>query len=110
MKTGLIAMQEIRVGLRNRWVLATTLLLAALALSLVLLGSAPTGTVKADPLAVVITGAAVTFPRTGQVVGDVALQGSTQADVALRGSVASVGIIGSSVSGVSFSGSLLNRS
>ena len=54
MKTGLIAMQEIRVGLRNRWVLATTLLLAALALSLVLLGSAPTGTVKADPLAVVI--------------------------------------------------------
>ena len=37
MKTGLIAMQEIRVGLRNRWVLATTLLLAALALSLVLL-------------------------------------------------------------------------
>ena len=36
MKTGLIAMQEIRVGLRNRWVLATTLLLAALALSLLL--------------------------------------------------------------------------
>ena len=54
MKTGLLAKQEIRVGLRNRWVLATTLLLAALALSLVLLGSAPTGTVKADPLAVVI--------------------------------------------------------
>ncbi|MEO9101862.1 MAG: ABC transporter permease subunit, partial [Burkholderiaceae bacterium] len=50
----LIAAQEIRAGLRNRWVAATTLLLAALALSLVLLGSAPTGVVKADPLAVVV--------------------------------------------------------
>lgn len=49
-----IAAQEIRVGLRNRWVMATTLLLAALSLSLVLLGSAPTGVVKADPLAVVV--------------------------------------------------------
>lgn len=49
-----VAGQEIRVGLRNRWVLATTLLMAALALSLSLLGSAPTGAVKADPLAVVV--------------------------------------------------------
>lgn len=49
-----IAMQEVRAGLRNRWVVATTLLLAALSLSLVLLGSAPTGVVKADPLAVVV--------------------------------------------------------
>ncbi|KIQ97021.1 ABC transporter permease subunit [Lysobacter sp. A03] len=49
-----LAMQEIRAGFRNRWVVATTLLLAALALSLVLLGSAPTGVVKADPLAVVV--------------------------------------------------------
>lgn len=49
-----VALQEIRVGLRNRWVVATTLLLAALSLSLVLLGSAPTGVVKADPLAVVV--------------------------------------------------------
>src|SRR5690606_26864552 len=49
-----LAAQEIRVGLRNRWVVATTLLLAALSLSLVLLGSAPTGVVKADPLAVVV--------------------------------------------------------
>ena len=49
-----LAMQEIRAGLRNRWVVATTLLLAALSLSLVLLGSAPTGAVKADPLAVVV--------------------------------------------------------
>lgn len=49
-----VAAQEVRIGLRNRWVLATTLVLAALALSLALLGSAPTGTVKADPLAVVV--------------------------------------------------------
>lgn len=49
-----VAGQEIRAGLRNRWVVATTLLLAALALSLTLLGSAPTGTVGADPLAVVV--------------------------------------------------------
>lgn len=49
-----IAGQEIRAGLRNRWIVATTLLLAALALSLTLLGSAPTGTVGVDPLAVVV--------------------------------------------------------
>lgn len=49
-----IAGQEIRVGLRNRWIIATTLLLAALALSLALVGSAPTGTVGADPLAVMV--------------------------------------------------------
>ena len=49
-----IAGQEIRAGLRNRWVLSTTLVLAALALSLTLLGSAPTGDVGADPLAVVV--------------------------------------------------------
>lgn len=36
-----IAAKEIRDGLRNRWVLATSLLLAALALALGLLGSAP---------------------------------------------------------------------
>jgi len=54
MKALTIAAHEIRVGLRNRWVLATTLLMAALALSLSLLGSAPTGAVKADPLAVVV--------------------------------------------------------
>jgi len=49
-----LAAQEIRVGLRNRWVLATTLVMAALSLSLALLGSAPTGALKADPLAVVV--------------------------------------------------------
>jgi Cu-processing system permease protein len=54
MPVATIAAQEIRAGLRNRWVVGTTLLLAALALSLVLLGNAPTGSVGADPLSVVI--------------------------------------------------------
>ena len=48
-----LAAREIREGFRNRWVLATTLLLAALALTLALLGSAPTGTVGANRLDVV---------------------------------------------------------
>lgn len=46
--------KEIQEGLRNRWVLATTLLLAALALSLTFLGSAPVGNVGASALDVVI--------------------------------------------------------
>lgn len=50
----LIAGKEIQESLRNRWVLATTLLLAALALTLSLLGSAPTGTVGVRALDVVI--------------------------------------------------------
>jgi Cu-processing system permease protein len=50
----LIAGKEIQESLRNRWVLATTLLLAALALTLTLLGSAPTGTVGVRALDVVI--------------------------------------------------------
>lgn len=49
-----IAGKEIREGIRNRWILATTLLLAALALTLTFLGSAPTGTVGASQLAVTI--------------------------------------------------------
>lgn len=48
-----LAGKEVREGFRNRWVLATTLLLAALALTLALLGSAPTGTVGASRLDVV---------------------------------------------------------
>jgi Cu-processing system permease protein len=51
---GIIAGKEIRDGLRNRWVVATTLLLAALALTLAFLGSAPTGAVKVSPLAVTV--------------------------------------------------------
>ena len=50
----IIAGKEIQEGLRNRWVLATTLLLAALALSLTFLGSAPTGNVGAGALDVVV--------------------------------------------------------
>jgi Cu-processing system permease protein len=50
----IIARREILIGLRNRWVLATTLLLAALALSLTFLGSAPTGRVGVGALDVVI--------------------------------------------------------
>lgn len=50
----LIALKEIQESLRNRWVLATTLLLAALALTLTLLGSAPTGSVGVSSLDVVI--------------------------------------------------------
>lgn len=49
-----IAGKEVREGLRNRWVVAATLLLAALALALAFLGSAPTGTVGASPLAVTV--------------------------------------------------------
>lgn len=50
----IIAMKEIREGMRNRWVLAVTLLLAALALTLSFLGSAPTGNVGAGALDVVV--------------------------------------------------------
>jgi len=49
-----IAKKEILDGIRNRWIVATTLLLAALALTLTFLGSAPTGTVGASPLAVTL--------------------------------------------------------
>ena len=50
----IIARKEIQEGLRNRWVLATTLLLAALSLTLSFLGSAPTGNVGVNQLDVVI--------------------------------------------------------
>jgi Cu-processing system permease protein len=49
-----IAGAEIRAALRNRWILATTLLMAALALTLAFLGSARTGTVGAGPLEVTV--------------------------------------------------------
>jgi Cu-processing system permease protein len=49
-----IAAKEIQEGLRNRWVFATTALLATLALTLTFLGSAPTGNVGAGALDVVI--------------------------------------------------------
>ncbi|MFV3077918.1 ABC transporter permease [Niveispirillum fermenti] len=50
----IIAAKEIRDGLRNRWVAATTLLMAALAVTLAFLGSAPTGTVGIGRLEVTI--------------------------------------------------------
>jgi Cu-processing system permease protein len=40
--------------MRNRWVVATTLLLAAFALTLAFLGAAPTGAVKVSPLTVTV--------------------------------------------------------
>jgi len=49
-----IAGQEIRDGLRNKWIVAMTLLLAGFALTLALLGSAPTGTVGANSLLVTV--------------------------------------------------------
>jgi len=51
-----IAAKEIREGLRNRWVVAATLLLGVLALALALVGTAPTGTVEATRLDVTIVG------------------------------------------------------
>lgn len=49
-----IAGKEIREGMRNRWVVAATLVLAALALGLAFMGSAPTGTVDASRLAITV--------------------------------------------------------
>jgi Cu-processing system permease protein len=49
-----IAGKEIRERVRNRWVVAATLLLAALALTLAFLGAAPAGRVGAGALEVVV--------------------------------------------------------
>lgn len=54
MNAMIVARKEIHQAIRNRWVLASTLLLAGLALSLTFLGSAPTGTVGVRALDVVI--------------------------------------------------------
>lgn len=50
----LVAGKEIRERMRNRWVVAATLLLAALALTLAFLGAAPAGRVGAGALDVVV--------------------------------------------------------
>ncbi|MBP2301145.1 ABC transporter permease [Azospirillum picis] len=50
----IIAGKELREATRNRWVVATTLLMGALALTLSFLGSAPTGTVGVGPVEVTI--------------------------------------------------------
>jgi len=47
-----VAGLEIRMGLRNRWVLATTALMAVLALSITTLGSTPTGSLSVGAFAV----------------------------------------------------------
>jgi len=47
---GILAMKELRDGLRNRWIAAAIIVLGTLALALSLLGSAPTGSVKASAM------------------------------------------------------------
>lgn len=49
-----IAGQEIRLGLRNRWILLSAVILALFSLALALLGSAPAGTVDADRMTVTV--------------------------------------------------------
>ncbi|MFL5289627.1 MAG: ABC transporter permease subunit [Rhodopila sp.] len=53
-QVAIIAAKEFRDGLRNRWIVAISLLLAVFSLSLAFLGAAPTGAVNVDPLAVTI--------------------------------------------------------
>lgn len=50
----ILACRELQDGMRNRRVIATTLLMAALALTLALLGAAPTGAVRVSPLSVTV--------------------------------------------------------
>ncbi len=50
----IIAGKEIRDGVRNRWAVTATVVLAGLALALAFLGSAPTGHVGVPPLAVTV--------------------------------------------------------
>ena len=45
-----LALKELRDGLRNRWIAAAIVVLGTLALSLTLLGSAPTGSIRASAL------------------------------------------------------------
>ncbi|MEW5728370.1 MAG: ABC transporter permease [Pseudomonadota bacterium] len=49
-----IASRELREGIRNKWVLAATAVMAALAVALAFLGTAPVGTVEAAPLEVLV--------------------------------------------------------
>lgn len=49
-----IAAQEIRIGLRNRWILLSAVILSAFSLALALLGSAPAGTLAIDRMTVTI--------------------------------------------------------
>ena len=49
-----IAGQEIRIGIRNRWILLATVILAVFSLALALLGSAPAGTLGVDRLTITV--------------------------------------------------------
>ncbi len=49
-----VAATEIRIGMRNRWVVLAALMLLIFALVLGLVGTSPTGTVKSDPLVVTV--------------------------------------------------------
>lgn len=49
-----IAAKEFRDGLRNRWVAGATILLAALAFVLTIVGSSPTGMLDVKPLTVTV--------------------------------------------------------
>ncbi len=49
-----LSMKEFRDGYRNRWIVVMTLVMIGLALALVLLGSAPIGSTKISPLAVIV--------------------------------------------------------
>jgi Cu-processing system permease protein len=50
----ILADKEFRDGLRNKWVLGATLILAGLAFALTLLGSTPTGALGVKPLAAIV--------------------------------------------------------
>ncbi|MGD2052671.1 MAG: ABC transporter permease subunit [Gammaproteobacteria bacterium] len=49
-----LALKELRDGLRNRWIAAAIIVLAALALALSLLGSAPTGSLRASAMDITV--------------------------------------------------------
>jgi Cu-processing system permease protein len=49
-----VAGAEIKIGLRNRWVLLAALILLAFALMLAFVGTAPSGTLKVEPLTVTV--------------------------------------------------------
>lgn len=49
-----IAMQELRIGIRNRWIVLATAILAVFSLALALLGSAPAGTLGVDRLTITV--------------------------------------------------------
>ena len=49
-----VATQELRIGIRNKWILLATIILAAFSLALALLGSAPAGTLGVDRLTITV--------------------------------------------------------